>query len=81
MQSEVRFKKEMDGRPVSFEGLRSGEGIVDYAGNLRLKISGNNYIRFSALGETLGVDDKYNWPPHFGSDQPIREFKLVAEEV
>ncbi len=81
MQSEVRFKKKIDGRPVSFAGLRSGEGIVDYVGNLRLKISGNDYICFSASGETLGAVDKCNWPPHFESDQPIREFKLVAEEV
>ena len=81
MQSEVKFKNEMDGRPVSFEGLGSGEGIVDHVGNLRLKISGNDYICFSASGETLGVIDKRNWPPHFESDQPIRKFKLVAEEV
>lgn len=77
MQSEVKFKNE----PVSFEGLRSGEGIVDRVGNLRLKISGNHYICFSASGETLGAVDKRNWPSYFESDQPIREYILVAEEV
>ena len=53
MQSEVRFKKKIDGRPVSFAGLRSGVGVID----------------------------KHNWPTHFESNQPIREFTLVAEEI
>jgi len=82
MKSEVKIKS---GKPpitlLHFNGLHNGEGIIDLEGHLRLRISDNSYLHFSIDGETRGADDRDLWPLHFESDQPIREFKLVAEEV
>ena len=82
MKSEVKIKS---GRPpitlLHFNVLHNGEGIIDLEGHLRLRLSDDSYLHFSKEGETLGVDDKHNWPPHFESNQPIRRFKLIAEEI
>ena len=82
MKSEVRLKgEESKKREVSFNDLRNGEGTVEPDGHLRLRISDNDYIHFSVVGETVGVDDRSNWPPDLTTNQPIRKFKLVAEEI
>ena len=82
MKSEVRLKsEESKKREVFFNDLRNGDGTVEPDGHLRLRISDNSYIHFSTAGETVGVDNRANWPPDLETNQPIRRFKLVAEEI
>ena len=82
MKSEVRFNNEkLTEVPVDFSDLKNGEGIVDLVGNLRLRVSDYDYIHFSTLSETVGFDNESNWPPNLKTDQPIRKFKLIAEEI
>lgn len=80
MESKVRLKNKTN-RKLSFADLKDGEGVADRKGHLRLRISDQSYIHFSAEEETTGVDDRSNWPLDFGTDQPIRKFKLIAEEI
>ena len=82
MISEIRLKKD-NPKPwlVFFSDLKNGEGTIGLVGNLRLRISDTNYIHFSAEGEVTGADNRGNWPLNLRTDQPIRKFKLIAEEI
>ncbi len=81
MKSEVILNNESKSRVIAFGDLRNGEGTVECDGHLRLRLSDNNYLHFSVEGETMGVDDKDNWPPDLKTKQPIRKFRLIAEEI
>ncbi len=82
MRSEVRLKNEdSKKREISFSDLRNGEGTVEPDGHLRLRLSDNDYIHFSTAGKTVEIDSRSNWPLNLKTDQPIRKFKLIAEEV
>ena len=82
MISEVRLKKD-NPKPglVFFSDLKNGEGTIGLSGNLRLRISDADYVHFLVGGEITGAGNRDSWPLNFRTDQPIRKFKLIAEEI
>ena len=82
MKSEVRLKSEESvNKTVRFSDLKNGEGTIEPDGHLRLRLSDIDYIHFSTASKTVGVDYRDNWPLDLKTKQPIRKFKLIAEEI
>ncbi len=85
MTGEVRLNEEEQSidNDVRFEDLEEEEGVLIKErpcnlNGLRLKISSTHYLHFILKG-TIHLNNKFYWPENI--KEPIRRFKLVAEEI
>lgn len=84
MNSEVRIKNEEEqSSDVGFEDLVEGDGVqikgkANNMNGLRLRISYTHYLHFDLRGKAY-LNEASFWPE--GVKEPVKRFKLIAEEI
>ncbi len=85
MNGEVRrLKEKEEPKPVvQFTDLAEGEGAViegmpNNMDGLRIRISANQYLHFDTRGKVF-INTSFYWPAEI--KEPVKKFKLIAEEI
>jgi hypothetical protein len=76
MEAKIILRKEV--RKTQIEKLSEGEGFIDHAGDLRVKLSDVSYIRFDGTGRVCELNHIMTCPTVTG---PVKKFEFIIREL